>query len=142
MHLRQSVQLVGLGTDTFQRAIESIVHIHTMFSRQFKDGVLETWQPSAFGPAQAIDMSNHYFSSRRQNTQVSSIPFHEHVDPNGYLSELAGADLVHCDENQVQYYELLPPEGETDERSACSSSYGNISTYLTSVAKICGNGPH
>ena len=120
MHLRQSVQLVGLGTETFQRAIDSIVFIHTMFSRLFKEGVLETWQPSAFGPALAIDTSNRYFSSGHQNAQALSIPFHEYVDPDGYLSGLAGGDLVHCDENQVRYYELLPPEGEPNERSVCS----------------------
>jgi hypothetical protein len=64
--------------------------IHTFFSCQFREGLLETWQPSAFGEGQALDTSNPH---------VANIPFEEHVDPNWFLSDLTGADLIHCEEN-------------------------------------------
>jgi hypothetical protein len=117
IHLRQGVKLTGLDTETFGRAIDSIVLIHTIFSRQFKEGLWETWQPSAFGGGRAIDMSNRYFTSRRRDTQAASIPFHKDVDPEGILSEIAGADLIHCEENRVLYYEFFASEGEQNERS-------------------------
>jgi hypothetical protein len=101
VHLHQSIQLTGLETDTFERAIESIVLIHTFFSWEFKEGLLKTWQPSVFGGSHALDASNRYFTLRCQNPHVVNIPFNEHVDPDRILSELTGSDLVHCKENRV-----------------------------------------
>jgi hypothetical protein len=63
-------------------------------------------------------VSNHYFTSRRLDTQATSVPFHKDVDPEGILSQIAGAEFIHCEENHVLYYEFLAPEGEQLERCA------------------------
>lgn len=34
------------------------------------------------------------------------ITFPEAVDPKGILASLAGDELIHCEENQVNYYEF------------------------------------
>jgi hypothetical protein len=117
IHLRQGVKLTGLDTETFGRAIDSIVLVHTIFLHQFNDGLWENWQPSAFGSGHAIDISNRYFTSRRRDTQATSIPFHKHVDPEGILLQIAGAELIHCEENWVLYYEFFAAEAEQKERS-------------------------
>jgi len=62
-------------------------------------------------------MSNRYFTSRRCDAQAASIPFDKDVDPEGILLGIAGADLIHCEENRVLYYEFFAPEGEQKERS-------------------------
>lgn len=116
IYLRQCVKLTGFDTEMFNCAVESIVLVHTMFSRLFKEGLFENWQPSAFGGTQAIDMSNRYFTSRRRDPQAVSIPIHKEIDPHGILLELAGDDLVHCAENEVLYYEVLGSGGEQNER--------------------------
>lgn len=108
--------LTGLDTEIFERAVESIVLIHTVFSRQFKEGLWENWRPSIFGSGQALDLSNRYFTSRRVDTQATSVPFRKDVDPEGILSQIAGVELIHCEENRVLYYEFLAPEGEQHER--------------------------
>ena len=117
IHLHQDIKLTGLNTKTFGHAIDSIVFIHTIFSCQFKEGLWETWQPSAFGGSWAIDMSNRYFTSRQHDTQAVSIPFHKDVDPEGILLEIIGADLIHCEENLVLYYEFFASDREQNERS-------------------------
>ena len=100
----------------FTRAIESIVLVHTMFSRQFKEGLFENWQPSAFAGRHAIDVSNRYFTSCRRDSEAVSIPIHKEIDPHGILLELARDDLIHCAENQVLYYEVLGSGEEMNER--------------------------
>ena len=35
---------------------------------------------------------------------MEHIPFSKVVDPHGILEDMAGADYVHGDENEVQYY--------------------------------------
>jgi hypothetical protein len=87
-----------------------------MFLRQFKDGLFENWQPSAFGGGHAIDTSNRYFTSRCRDLQAESIPIYKDIDPHGILLELSGDDLVHCAENQVLYYEALGSGEEQNER--------------------------
>src|SRR5882757_5424354 len=80
--------------------------IHAMFDRALKDGAIEGWQPDTFEAYQAFNTSNRYFSSRRFNGSATPIAFPNMVDPDGILASLAGNDLVHCEENQVNYYEI------------------------------------
>jgi hypothetical protein len=68
--------------------------------------MLEKWKPPSFGAHTAFDTSNRYFSSRRMNGSATPVAFPEMVDPNGILAGLAGGDLIHCEENQVYYYEI------------------------------------
>jgi hypothetical protein len=65
-------------------------------------------------------MSNRYFTSRRRDTQAVSVPFRKDVDPEGILLQIAGVDLIHCEENRVLYYEFFASEGEQNERSGIS----------------------
>jgi hypothetical protein len=78
-----------------------------MFGRVLKDGLLERWQPSFYGGQAAFDTSNRYFSSRRQNPFGTSVPFHEMVDPEGILADMGRNDLMHCEENEVNYFKLI-----------------------------------
>jgi hypothetical protein len=67
---------------------------------------LDHWQPSTFTEYQAIDMANCYFTSQRQNPNAVPIDFHTLVNPNRTLCNMATGDLVHCEENDVHYFEL------------------------------------
>lgn len=86
--------------------MEGAIIIQTMFGRALKDGQLEKWQATNFRTHTALDTSNWYFSSHRYNSSATPIPFPELVDPKGILAGLAGDELVHCEENQVQYFEF------------------------------------
>jgi len=114
--MRQSVSITGFSTEAFEQAIESITLIHTIFSRVFKDGILEHWQPSTFGEHPVIDMSNHYFTSRCQNPSAKLLAFHHLVNSNSILTEIAVGDLIHTEENNVKHFEWYPNEEDSQEK--------------------------
>ncbi|KIM84094.1 hypothetical protein PILCRDRAFT_68465, partial [Piloderma croceum F 1598] len=116
IHLRQAVSLTGLGTEKFEQSIDAIIHIHTIFSRTFKDGLLDPWLLSAFKDHNAIDISNRYFTSHRQSPNTVQLPFHKLVDPDRILEGMVDRDIVHSEENDVQYFELNTKNGDTREQ--------------------------
>lgn len=67
---------------------------------------MQSWQPSAHGRFIAIDVGNRYFTRRQDASNEESINFDPAVDPKGVLQRLMGDDLVHLEENRVEYYEL------------------------------------
>jgi hypothetical protein len=70
-----------------------------------------------FGEYVSIDMSNRYFTPRRQETLgTTEIPFSTDVDPHGFLAKAAGTSLVHTDENAVHYYERVLKDNGEDYR--------------------------
>jgi len=96
-----------MGTEYFNKAMDSIMQIHELFNRQFKEDQLEPWQPSAYEDLYGIDTSNRYFSTRKDDPGSRAIPFLPLVDPKGTLAGLSSSmtNFVHTQENQVQYYE-------------------------------------
>jgi hypothetical protein len=114
--MRQSVSITGFSTEAFGQAIESITLIHAIFSRVFKDGILEHWQPSTFAEHPVIDTSNRYFASRHQNPSAKSLAFHHLVDPNGILTNIAVGDLIHTEENDVKHFEWYTNDDDNREK--------------------------
>jgi hypothetical protein len=111
--MRQSIQLTGLDTPTFSLAIENIFKIHSLFERSLPDHTLQAWQPTQIKDNVAsIDMSNRYFTDRREAAHTAAIPISYAMDPQGILAMLMGQDFIHSSENEVQYYELVDlPDG-------------------------------
>jgi len=113
IYMRQSVTLTGLGIQSFQAAVDGIIAIHSIFSRQFPHGTLEPWQPSWFLDHHTITASNRYFSEKRLCPCLIPIPFPMNVDPKGILNTMMGEKLIHAEENEVKYYEALVDQPST-----------------------------
>lgn len=109
--------MTGLGSESFGQAIDSTVFIHALFDRALRDSVLDKWQPPSFGSHAAFDTYNQYFLSCCQNGSAVPVAFPEMVDPKGILVGLAGDNLIHCNENQVHYYEII----EFDDKGSIMS---------------------
>jgi hypothetical protein len=97
------ITISGMGTEYFNKAMDSIMQIHELFNHQFKEDQLEVWQPSAYKDSYGIDTRNHYFSIRKDNPRSRAIPFLLMVDPKGILAGLSSSmmNFVHTQENQV-----------------------------------------
>lgn len=80
--------------------------IEDMFSRQVGEDNMVAWKNGSYLEWQTIYASNRYFTSRRNNPHLQSVPFDRMVDPDGTLAALARDDRVHCGDNVVEYYEL------------------------------------
>ena len=111
--MRQSVMLSGLSSPMFDEAIASIYEIQDMFRRTAVDGTLEEWIPSVFQNHLSIDIGNRYFTPRQYALQDQPIAFSPSVDPHNILSEAMGDQLVHVEENHVEYYEAHKKKGGT-----------------------------
>jgi hypothetical protein len=102
--IRQSLSITGAGTPTFDEAMKAAQEIYVQYHRQFPDGKLEVWSAASYAGHHAIDVSNRYFTPRRDAPEMEHIPFGEAVDPHGILEDMAKAGYVHGEENCVQYY--------------------------------------
>ncbi|KAF8902347.1 hypothetical protein CPB84DRAFT_1846289 [Gymnopilus junonius] len=107
--LKQRVTLVGLGSMTFQRAIENIVVLHTHMGRYA--GAEKLDKCGALGTVnsmQSIEASNRYFTPKIQAKDcMKGVPFASGVDPKGWLAKAGGKDLLHLEDNVVRFYERV-----------------------------------
>lgn len=111
--MRQSVMLTGLSSPIFDEAIASIYEIQNMFRRTVVMGTMEEWVPSVFKEHVSIDVGNRYFTPRKYALQDQQIAFSANIDPHNILSEAMGDELVHVEENHVEYYEARKENGGT-----------------------------
>jgi len=108
--LRQGVTLSGLGSPTFESALQAIKAIHSRFDRQFEEGVLEVWAEHEPGETEtdSIGLWNRYLTPAREAEGTQAAPFLPGVDPKGILRGMAQEDstcfYAHTEDNQVHYY--------------------------------------
>jgi hypothetical protein len=102
--LRQSVQVTGLGNESFNSLSADIARIQALFKRATGPLLQNEGAVSQFNEFLAIDASNRYFNSRTGRNQVDECPITADIDPKGYLTKAAGDSFVHTTENKVWYY--------------------------------------
>jgi hypothetical protein len=92
----------------FNKAVENMISIQNMFARRIGENNLDIWRPSSFQGYQSVDLSNRYFTCKRDDPNGTVIPFSSGIDPHGKLSALGGNNLFHGEDNHVLYFEQLP----------------------------------
>jgi hypothetical protein len=102
--LRQGISITGAGTTTFDDAVKSAQEIYSLFLRQFPDGKLGHWSPATHLGQPAFDLSNRYFTPKRDAPQMEHIPFTETEDPHGILEGMAKSGYIRGEDNKVQYF--------------------------------------
>jgi hypothetical protein len=104
-HLRQSVSLTGLGTPYFDEVISGIKDVLTTFSRCVAvDKLAPCNLVDTCDNYTSIDLSNRYFSPKKDVPDELRIPLTKDIDPKGYLALAAGKNYVHSENNVVRYY--------------------------------------
>lgn len=103
--LRQGLSLTGLGDQAFDEIVTKIARAHGLFKRSLGDQLLDSSVFSAFKDFNTVDMGNRYFTSRSEAANDDIVKMESDVDPLGILQKAAGGDLVHCEDNQVLYFE-------------------------------------
>jgi hypothetical protein len=96
--------LTGLGSPSFQWAITSINEIYGIFQRQLPESKLQNWSPGTFRDYPTLELSNRYFTPKKDAPNLEHIPFHKNVDPHGILEAMAHEGYKHTEENAVSYY--------------------------------------
>ena len=134
-YLKQGVSLTGLGTPLFDSSIQAIMDIYALFCRSVPRDKL---QPCSFmdhyGQYTAIEMSNRFFSPRKDFPMSKSIPFSADVDPKGILARAIGTSFIHMEQNVVAYYERsMAPNGNT---RCVEQIYKTINYHWTNFVAI------
>ncbi len=60
-----------------------------------------------FKGAPAMECTNQYLKKLREDLGDIAIPFPNEADPRGTLKQLTRPDLVHTEEDSVQYIRML-----------------------------------
>jgi hypothetical protein len=109
--LKQSVQITGLGSPTF----EDFQHILDATTQVFraKLGEVDTLAMSKalYGGELVIDSSCWYFTDRQSAPSLKNIPFMEGVDPMHHLEQAQGSNFVHTKDNKVEYPQKIYTNG-------------------------------
>jgi hypothetical protein len=105
--IRQSVQLTGLNTSSFQSTIHNIRIIHGMFECSFLDGALEQPSTTRYAKYECMDLNTRYLTSRKEDPTTQPVIIPHYIDPNGYLSSIPPPrTYFYGPENEVQYFQL------------------------------------
>lgn len=99
--------MIGPNSEIFQQARNSIVRAQEMFSRHFKDGKLDLWEPTVLFDEVGITCSNRYFQHRGDTLPEDIVAFDDNVDPNHTLATAAADDFLHTIHNRVEYFERI-----------------------------------
>lgn len=102
--LRQSIQITGLGTPSFSKAIKAIHEVDRRLSLQEAADSVQPWSPSQFDTFPSIDIGNRYFTHRSDAYLHDIVDFSPDVDPNGILRRSGQNRYVHCTDNEVKYF--------------------------------------
>jgi hypothetical protein len=110
------VAITRLGSPTFEKAVESLAKIHVLYSRFVPEDKLQAMSiVDSYKEFTSIDMSNRYFSARKEAPNDSHIPFTKELDPKGILAKAMGTQFIHSEQNVVQYNQKIekPTGGNT-----------------------------
>ncbi|KAH7907989.1 hypothetical protein BJ138DRAFT_1116223 [Hygrophoropsis aurantiaca] len=103
-HMRQSITITGLGQSSFDSAVSSLYALQPLLARTAPPGAMEKWQPGEYKNVVSLDIQNRYFTLRRYADGAEKINFDDSVDPDGFLEDNNSRDLIHTEDNKVEYY--------------------------------------
>ncbi|KAK0432413.1 hypothetical protein EV421DRAFT_1910923 [Armillaria borealis] len=141
--MAQSITVTGLGCHTFDDTIAMLQEIRLTVEREFKSGMLDKWNPTTYRGFPAFTLSNRYFRTQRDGSQHEEVTFSKDVDPVGILQRLARNDLIHTEENEVQYFKShVDEEGKRRYQRARPQLFrmGDIVEIQCSIIIVKGKG--
>ncbi|KDR79834.1 hypothetical protein GALMADRAFT_62586, partial [Galerina marginata CBS 339.88] len=105
-YVRQSVTLTGLGSPAFDAVSVNVAEVHTLFGRIVgADRLQECSIYTTFEGGAAVEMSNRYFTPSKEAESGAARILSEEIDPLGILTQAAGTEYIHTEDNEVCYYE-------------------------------------
>ncbi|KAJ6460425.1 hypothetical protein DFH09DRAFT_1348539 [Mycena vulgaris] len=103
----QRIQLVGLGSPSFERAVANSAVVQGIFCRGFGHSNVAALMSGEEGQGPTLNASSHYFTRIRDAPRAARVPFGNGIDPFNVLSRFAATELVHTEENIVKYYRVI-----------------------------------
>jgi hypothetical protein len=110
--LQQSVTLTGFETATFNKGVQALLDVQGFFDRHIPVNKIEECTIiDKYDDSLGIQLSNRYFTARREAPTDKQVAFTLEIDPSGYLASLAGDQFFHGEQNIVKYYNRKVVDG-------------------------------
>jgi hypothetical protein len=120
--LRQSISLTGLGAAFFESCIDGLADVLLAFSRCIAVQKLASCSlVDSFDKYRCLELSNQYFTARKDVAAEQHVPLSSAIDPKGFLAEAAGKLYVHTTQNEVKYFVLNTTEDGADRLVAAKN---------------------
>ncbi|RXW16793.1 hypothetical protein EST38_g9064 [Candolleomyces aberdarensis] len=101
--LRQHVKITAFGAALYNRLHEKAAEIFKVFEANSHRVKIRMGERKLWDGELCFDFHSRYFTERRHVPSVKHVPFPDEVDPLHILEDLKGEELLHLDENDVQY---------------------------------------
>ena len=111
-YLRQGLSITGLGSPTFEQALETAQSLYAKFECQLPPGKLDNWGATMHEEHTALDISNRYLTPKKESPSATHIPFTKAIDPYGILEGMVKSEYVHGEDNEVYYYACRTENGD------------------------------
>jgi hypothetical protein len=108
------VSLTGLGVPAFETNIKGLKNIYSTFARYIAiDKLAPCGIVDEYDKYTSIELSNRYFTPKRDALVEEQIPITADIDPAGLLRLAGGSKYVHTNHNAVRYYmRTKQPDGK------------------------------
>ncbi|KAF8874592.1 hypothetical protein BD779DRAFT_1408722, partial [Infundibulicybe gibba] len=104
--LKQGITITGLGSPTFERALNGARQLFGLFDCHFAEGKLEPWGMGTHEDYTALEFGNRYFTLKKDAPGMVEVPFGPGVDSHGILKDMAKkGGYIHGEENVVVYFQ-------------------------------------
>ena len=112
-YLRQSISLSGFGTTLFEATIEGLANFFALLARPIPPSRLTTNTViDMLNGKPSINLSNRYFTPKKDAPMSNCVPFPNQVDPHGVLTAMIGDRYIHTEDNVVKYFNrVAEPDG-------------------------------
>lgn len=98
------VVLSGYSTPGFTDVDQALRLIDQKMQMSVKDGSYQSYLPTSVDGHLTVEASNPYFLRQSIKSPMTPLDFPANVDPKGILSAAAIENMIHVEENVVQYY--------------------------------------
>ena len=97
--------ITGLGSESFEKAVENLLEIQDSFERQIGEGHLQKLTINkSRGDHSCLSVSNWLYVTTKRNPLAEHVPFTKDEDPMGELERMATGNLIRSEDNIVRYY--------------------------------------
>ncbi|KAJ7268332.1 hypothetical protein C8J57DRAFT_1228046 [Mycena rebaudengoi] len=106
-YARQQATIVGLGAESFDKAVEQIAKIAYEVELAFEDSDVLAWTAQdASVDGTHLQATCCYFTTGKEPPTNQVVDFTKHVVPAGVLSRMLSKGMYHCIDNEVLYLDL------------------------------------
>ncbi|KAJ7675874.1 hypothetical protein DFH06DRAFT_1318015 [Mycena polygramma] len=119
LNTSQQISLTGLSCASFDQAVNGLQQVDALFARYFQSDVQASRR--AHDQSMVLNASNRFLTALADEPNALNIKFQDGVDPMGRLGKFVGTEIVHTEDNVVNYFKR-EKDDKTGKFSYCTAT--------------------